>query len=75
MESCKRLSASFRSQSRSKKGNFCILVNFSPNSPFTAAGRTGVLNNTMVEVVDELADTFDGTYKVEESAFFALATD
>ena len=55
---------------------YSLILKVHANNPFTAAGRTGVLNNTMVEVVDELADTFDGTYKVEGvEAFFALATD
>ena len=55
---------------------YSLTLKVHANNPFTGAGRTGVLNNTLVEVVDEFADIFSGAYKVEGiEAFFELATD
>ena len=55
---------------------YSLVLKVHAGNALTGAGKKGVLNNYMVSVADELADSFDGVYKIEGiEAYFELATD
>lgn len=55
---------------------YALVLRVHAGNAITGAGKKGVYNNAMVSAADELADKFDGAYKVEGiEAHFELATD
>ncbi len=61
---------------RKERLTYSLVLKVHASNSASGLGRKGVYNNAMVRAADEMADSFDGKYKVEGiEAYFELATD